>query len=153
MPGRTANRLRIETDPVAAFTFLQLNHYPFFWPPERLAAALLCQVLDDAGNQIGLIWGEWEDTGVLSVHACAATGSPLCLSSTDLMRRLCEIAFFVGADEITTAVSMTPNPAAMGRLLLRLGFEEGDDNFTLNLWNLNGQQQEQDPEEHVRLDQ
>jgi hypothetical protein len=102
---RTPNLLRVE-DPVSAFQFLQLNGYPFFWSLEDLSACLLVRVLDENGWQIGLVWGEWKDTGLLMFHACAAPGHRLPWFGADLLDQLCNLAFFVGADEITTSITM-----------------------------------------------
>lgn len=137
---RTEPLLRVETDPNAAFMFLQVNHYQYWWSPEDLALCLVVRVMDAHGDTLGYVWGEWEDTGVMAFHGCAQHGRKLPLFTSNLFVRLCDLAFACGADELTTNVSLSPNQAALRRLHRRLGLEVGDDEDTLNLWNLHGQE-------------
>jgi hypothetical protein len=146
MPNSNNGRvlLRTETDFVRAFQFLQLNGYPFFWSPEALARGLVVRVMDDDGETVGYVWGEWLDTGVVSLHAAARAGLRLPIFASDMIEQFVRIAFLIGADEVVTSVDGHPHPRPLERLLRRLGFEEVHDEygrdtcFTLNTWSFLG---------------
>lgn len=123
--------------------FLQVNHYPHFWSPDELAECLVVRVMDDHGDTLGYVWGEWKDTGLMAIHGCAAEGRKLPLFTSNMFVRLCDLAFAVGADEITTNVSLSPSKAALRRLHRRLGLEVAEDEDTLNLWSLHGQKEQE----------
>jgi hypothetical protein len=143
-PRKTSVLLRTETDFVAAFQFLQLNDYPFFWSPSDLARGLVVRVMADGGDTVAYAWGEWLDAGVISFHACVRAGDRLPLFTSDLLDQLVRIGFLVGADEVVTSVEGHPTPRPLERLLRRLGFEEvrnvygRDICFTLNTWSYLG---------------
>lgn len=139
---RTEPLLRVETDPAAAFTFLQINEYPHWWSLEDLAQCIVFRIMDPTGALLGYGWGEWESPGVMAFHGCAARGRKFPLFSSSMFARLCDLAFAVGADRLTTNVSLSPNQAVLRRLHRRLGLEVGGEEHTLNLWNLHGQEED-----------
>lgn len=144
---RTEVRLRIETNPVDAFTFLQLNSYPYFWAPDDLAAGLVVRVLNGEGELRGYVWGGFTAPGAFTFHVCAKAGTRLPWFSSDLLDQLCRTGFLMGADELRTRLRDRVEDRALSRLLQRLGFTlsdpepDGGITLSLNLWNHNGLEQ------------
>lgn len=146
-PELTRAYCRVETDPVQAFQFLQLNGYPYFWSPDDLSRGIIVRVIDPDADTLGYVWGEWLNTGLLSFHVCARSGSRLPFFTSDLLDQLVLIGFWLGADDVETALDGHPNPLPVRRLLKCLGFSEVRDDevvrYTLNTWSYLGQQQQQ----------
>lgn len=151
---------RIETDPVALFQFLQLNGYPYWFSLDRLSTpeTLRVRILDNNGDPIGYMWGDWVEVGRFHFHLCALAGRSLPLFSSDLLDQLLRMTFWVGADEVVTNVDGHSRFPQLRRLLLRIGFSEdprsdGGSDFALNLWSRYGKEDpaedaSQKPERH-----
>jgi len=137
--ARTNPRLRVEYDRATVVEFLKANEYPVEWTEEMLSSTLMVRAFDDEGT-VAYFWGHWIETGVMVFHVCVAKGRYGICFRRSVIRELEQIAFWVGADILLTAVDDMPHASRVRLLLIRQGFEEEPDQFdkkfvyAKNLW-------------------
>jgi hypothetical protein len=132
--------LRIEGEIDKVTAFLKQEGYPFDWDYDRLSETLMVRAFTDDDQTAAYFWGQWADTGVLSFHVCVGKSHYGLCFRQNLIDRLGEIAFMVGADEMLTSVDGLPNGDRIAQLMLRHGFVQQADRlgkpfvYTRNLW-------------------
>lgn len=90
---------------------------------------MVVRVESGPGVALGYVWGEWLAVGVMAFHACSLEGERLPIFTTDFLDQLLVMAFWIGADEVVTALDGHPRPKPIERLLKSLGFDKLHDAY------------------------